>query len=58
MKWGECAPDADVELGLGMIWGVYTHTWRYTFADGATCEQLIDRTERKLRLVMKGLAAR
>lgn len=55
---GEFAPDADIELGLGVIWGVYTHTWRYAFAEGVGVEQLVDRTERKLRLVMKGLRAR
>ena len=55
---GEFAPDSDVELALGLIWGVYTHTWRYTFAEDATLEQTSDRMVRKLSLVMKGLAAR
>ena len=57
-RTGEFGPDADLDIGLGLIWGVYSHTWRYTVSDGASLEQTTDRMVRKLQVVMRGLAAR
>ena len=58
VRSGEFAPDADVEVALGMLWGVYMHAWRHAFADDATCGETADRLVLKLQLIMKGLAAR
>ena len=55
---GEFAPDSDLELALGMIWGVYTHSWRITLHEDASLEHTLDRVERKLRIIMAGLGAR
>ena len=54
---GEFPPNGDVDLVLGMIWGEYTHVWRYAFSEGATREQTVDRLIRKLQIIMRGLAA-
>ena len=56
VRTGEFAPDADVDLALGMIWGVYAQTWRNTLHDAATLDETNTRVVAKLKLMMRGLA--
>ena len=57
VRTGEFASDADVELALGMIWGIYAQTWRNTLHDAATLPQTITSVKAKLRVMLAGLTA-
>ena len=55
---GELRADLDVQLAIEMLWGAYLGSYRHALHGDRSLEHVVERVERKLRLMFEGFSAR